>query len=260
MKYGSMDGPLGAATRPFEEIFASAKRIGLAGIEPNVRSYDPDTHPLWSAAGRKRVRGLIESTGVAIPSICDGILNRGGFTGDAATRTRAREHLRRIIEIARDVGARTILVPFFGEGEVKDRRGEDQAIEDLRGLVGEAAAAGVVLAVETSLPAEPWLRIVREVDSPACKVYYDIANAMYYGYQTVPELEGLKDEIVAIHVKDHAAPKGTGPLGQGQVPLKEAGEAIRAIGYDGFLMLETEAGDNPEAATWANYEVMRRYF
>ena len=37
------------------------------------------------------------------------------------------------------------------------------------------------------------------------------------------------------------------PLGQGQVPWQEYLAALREIGFDGFLTIEREVGENPDA-------------
>ena len=47
------------------------------------------------------------------------------------------------------------------------------------------------------------------------------------------------------------------PLGEGSVPFKEYLEALTDIGYKGFLTIEREVGDNPEADIRAAVEFLK---
>ncbi len=55
-----------------------------------------------------------------------------------------------------------------------------------------------------------------------------------YGYDVPAEIRALDDLVCQIHFKD-----GRHFLGEGQVDVKAAAEAIRDIDYKGWFVLET---------------------
>ena len=101
---------------------------------------------------------------------------------------------------------------------------------------------------------------------------FDPANlAMVQGEDPVEGVKNLKDYIVHTHAKDgrllkkinseafyisdvigveHQSEEGffiETPLGDGDVPWKEYIAALKSIGYDGFLTVEREVGEDPVA-------------
>ena len=103
---------------------------------------------------------------------------------------------------------------------------------------------------------EPLQRIMRAVDSPWVGVYQDTSNALYYGHDTVDMLTRLARETVMIHLKD----TGQNFLGEGNVDWPGTLAAVRAMGYDGWLVFETPGGDDPRAAAARNLRFARDTF
>ena len=92
--------------------------------------------------------------------------------------------------------------------------------------------------------------ILDEANAKAAKVNLDPANfVMCAGQDPVEAVHILKDYIVHTHAKDGIKTGETTyqelPLGQGGVPFVEYLAALRDIGYDGFLTIERECGDDP---------------
>ena len=78
-------------------------------------------------------------------------------------------------------------------------------------------------------------------------VYYDVGNAVYLGFDPAEEIETLGKRIVGMHIKDTAKELGDSRLGRGRVDLPAALAAMRRVGYDGWLMLETSPRDGDAA-------------
>ena len=253
-----MDYSLGASGRSVDDMFASARAIGLDGLELSVQSRD-DGHPLWSDAGRAHVRSLCRDSGLQLSALATQVMMRGGFVGDPDTRAQARAHVRDLIAVATDVGVGLILVPFFRGGTIRDDTGARQVVEDLRAVVDIAAQANVVLAVETGLPAERWARLVDDVGSTWCRAYFDLGNAVTNGYDLADDARTLGSRIAGVHVKDSGETKPV-QLGEGRVPLDTSAAVLREIGYDGWYTLETPPGDDPDQNARVNLATMRRHF
>ena len=92
------------------------------------------------------------------------------------------------VEIARD----PVTGINRGFAIVAMSRDEDAsaAIARLKKAAPKAEAAGVVLGVESYLNADEHLRILDAVDSPAVKVYYDVANMNKMGYDVYKDRVG----------------------------------------------------------------------
>ena len=50
------------------------------------------------------------------------------------------------------------------------------------------------------------------------------------------------------------------PLGEGSVPFKEYLDALREIGFNGFLTIEREVGENPVADIRMAANFLRKFF
>src|SRR5690606_23664864 len=71
------------------------------------------------------------------------------------------------IEVARTLGAKNILLAFFGNGELKEENADDmrRVTEVLQELAPRAEKAQIVLGLETYLSAEAHLKIIDAVKS-----------------------------------------------------------------------------------------------
>ena len=105
--------------------------------------------------------------------------------------------------------------------------------------LGRAVAEGYALRAAL---AEQNLAIINRVKSSAVRVYYDVGNSTHNGYDVPQEIRLLGDRICQIHFKDNK-----GYLGEGEVDMKAAGEAMQAIAYTGWVVLETKVIGEREA-------------
>ena len=114
-----------------------------------------------------------------------------------------------------------------------------------------AADRGVTLAFETGQETAELLRTtLDDLASPNLKVNFDPANMLLYDMgDPIEAVAILGDRIRSVHVKDARRPTTPGTwgeevsLGQGQVGMRRFLEALRAVGFQGPLMVEREVGD-----------------
>ncbi|MFO7974411.1 MAG: sugar phosphate isomerase/epimerase family protein [Candidatus Hydrogenedentota bacterium] len=174
---------------------------------------------------------------------------------------RAMAWVEQTIAGTKDLGAKVMLLAFFGKGDLRFGSGKlkekdvDTLVEQLKVLAPKAEKAGVVIGLENTLSAEQNLDIINRVRSDAVRVYYDIGNSTGNGYDVPQEIRLLKDRICQIHFKDKK-----GYLGEGEVDMNAAAKAIRDIGYKGWIVLETKVIDERDADFKRNAAYTRSLF
>ena len=192
MRYGIIEGRLG---QPAEARFGRAREIGFDAVELSFHAEGFQTLPLWTQEGAARVRKLAAEAGVAVKSVCATYFNHYPFASpDAAERERCVEVLRRLIDTSATAGLRTILLPFFGVAELTTAADRELAATMVGRCARQAAAAGVRLGIEATLPVAH-LRAIAALagqDAPgAVGVYYDVGNVCPAGYDAEADLAAL---------------------------------------------------------------------
>ena len=239
MRIGAMQGIL---RRSGSVLVETAAAIGFDGVELDLRP----GNPVFTAEDLQDVRRAAALAGVAIPSLCLGALNGFGFKSpDPAVRERAVEFIRNAIRVAGELGARVVLVPFFGASELFTPEDRERAARGMAGVAPEAERAGVVLAMENTLSAEQDLEMLSAIGSPAVGVYFDVSNAMWWHHNSPDEIRRLGPAIAQIHFKDGSGGHSNAMLGRGHVDYPACVAAMRDIGYDGWVVLESAAPHDP---------------
>lgn len=241
--------------RDFEPtVFSTAAQIGLDGVQLGISNTDQQTLKLRRPEVRREYIDAARRAGVAIVgAACQ-------YRRPLKTEPAAAIVLNDWIEVTRALGARVILVPFFGKPNIVDVNVKEEfgrLVAVLRELGPRAEKAGVILGLENTMSAGDNRKILDAVSSPAVQVYYDIGNSTRNGYPIVEEIRALgKERICEFHIKDNPA-----LLGQGQIDLPAVARAIRDIGYQDWLVLETSTPHHDLIAdTRTNLEYVRRVF
>src|SRR5439155_25659898 len=134
------------------------------------------------------------------------------------------------------------------------RRELDYVIDKFRDLVTEAERTDIIIGFENTLSGEDNRYAVDRISSKAFKVWYDVGNSTFNGYDVPAEIRALgRDRICMFHIKDK------GYLGEGQVNVPEVLKAIGDIGFEGYANLETTSpSGDVEADTRRNFEYLRK--
>jgi sugar phosphate isomerase/epimerase len=241
----------------------TAARLGYEGLEVVTR--DPGQLRGWleveGPGGAAEIREQAARAGCAISSFSLAIYRPVNFAQEDAT---VREDGVRLVSDAlracRHVGGAAVLLPHFDQQRLDVGPAEEERyIDCLRACAPVAERTGVAIALETSFSAAQLTRIVDAVGSPQVGVYQDLANAVIYRQDPAATLRALGSRVVMLHVKDTAPGGGNVALGEGVVDWAACRQAVKGIGYDGWFVLETPAGDDPLANGRRNLEFTRRW-
>ncbi|KAH8256810.1 hypothetical protein KR044_004891 [Drosophila immigrans] len=217
----------------------------------------------WNKAQRLALVDAMLETGIRIPSMCLSGHRRFPFgSHDPALRQRAFDVMEQAIQLAKDVGIRTIqLAGYDVYYEEQDEGTLARFSEGMQWAVDRAAAAQVMLAVEIMDTAfmnsiGKWKAWDALLASPWFTVYPDVGNLSAWGNDVPRELELGIDRIAAIHLKDTYPVTATSPgqfrdvpFGEGCVDFVEVFRTLQRLNYRGAFLIEmwTEKAEEPVA-------------
>ena len=236
LKIGAPDWNLRLEAKPASIQLASS--IGFDGAQISLgHSSDeknPPPHlPLSNPDLLDEFLGESRKNNLPIASTCVEILHRNYLKNDPLGRKWVAES----IPLTKKLGARVILLPFFGKGALQTRAEMDYVAHFLKEIGPEAEKTGVILGLENTISAEDNARILETAQSRAVLVYYDVGNSFNNGFDIYKEIPWLgKDRIGEFHLKDNPH-----LLGQGKIDFERVIEAIVGIGFSGWAQLETVA-------------------
>ena len=262
--------PIGVIINSFRtDIPTSVKKaaeVGAQGIQVYATSGEMAPENL-SKEKRREFLDLVKSNGLIISALC-GDLGGGGFTHPEKNPEKI-EKSKRILDLAKELETNVVTTHIGVVPEDKNHDRYKIMQEACHELAEYADSIDAHFAIETGPETSATLKgFLDSLESTGGGVNLDPANlVMVTGDDPVKAVHNLKKYIVHTHAKDgkqlfYKDPEiiygmkpdviVTGdsfievPLGEGSVPFKEYLEALCDIGYNGFLTIEREVGDNPE--------------
>ncbi|WP_283194377.1 TIM barrel protein [Rhizobium sp. AN80A] len=166
---------------------------------------------------------------------------------DRANQAAFLEGLKRSIEVARRLGAKTLIAQAGDDLAGKTREEQRAALTETLMRAGETLAdSGVRLGVEplnTLIDhvgyflgsTREGLDIARETGRKEIGIIYDIYHSAVMGEETATVIGGDIDKVFHVHVADHP---GRNEPGSGSIDLKARADWLVAQGYRGALGLE----------------------
>lgn len=266
MKIGALDCSL---KKPLPATLKQYQKMGVQGVQIF-------TAPEYLLYGKERlsdIRKMCNDCGLVVSAVC-GDVAWSHFGVEAEWQDRIMVH-ERVVDIAVQLGTKVITTHI---GVVPDSESDpvfQMMVKSIRKAAEISAAQGTCIAVETGPEkAETLLKLIEAVDSKGLGVNLDPANLwMVSRVEADHAVRVLGKYIVHTHAKDGvnhtpgSAAKVYGlreidgtlrkideprptyeevPLGEGGVKWDAYIAELKKIGYDGFLTIEREAGDNPE--------------
>ena len=252
------------------EAIEKAASLGLSGVQiyATTGSFSPET---LTAAQKDTYKAKLSELGLTVSALC-GDMGGYGFEIEADNAERI-EKTKRIIDLACEFGSSVVTthVGVIPDDKTDARYGVMLSALTECGLY--AKEKGVTMAIETGPEKAATLLSFLKDTKGGVGVNLDPANfTMVTGQDAVEAVYMLRDYIVHTHAKDgimidknqsptevyHAFAVGgvealnacrgfrEVPLGEGDVDWDKYLAALLEIGFDGFLTIERECGDDAE--------------
>jgi hexulose-6-phosphate isomerase len=254
VNYWSYPGGLEGSLDPVEFI-RQAKEHGFPAVELAVGDVGSALPVDATEAQCQSWASAAKEAGVALPSLASGLYwSRSLGDADPAAREQAQEDLRRMLQIAHWLGAKTLLtIPgsvdvFFLPSRPAQPYAEvwANATSGLRAALGEAERLGVRIGIENVwnkflLSPGEMASFIDQFGSAWVGAYVDVANLLPFGHAE-DWLRHLGRRVVGVHFKDYRRAVGTiegfVDLLEGDVNWPEVMAALREIGYSGPVVAE----------------------
>ena len=259
---------------PLDTAIRELARIGYDGVEIAVNEgWTGDVDKL-DAAERKRLRALMDETGVELSALVSGHRDQ---VAERAVVDAATERYKRELDLALE-WATPGLIPSMDVAI----GGKSAEWDDLKGLivdrVGEtvrlSAERNVVVALEphsgqaVDTP-DKMLYVIEQVNSPFCRVNFDISHFNIIGIPVEESVRKLAKYTEHTHIKDES---GRYPDHQFLIPGEGGFDYVNylklmdAEGYTGHispeisLMVQRRANYDPILAMEQTYRVVAEAF
>ncbi len=242
------------------DLLPAIRNLGMDGFE--IPMFDPAMLPA------AEIRSAFEQSGLEC-TVC-AILPAGinPISPDASVRESALGHLKQCVEMTACLGAKLLGGPlyapigyFTGHRPTADEW--QWATEAFQSLGDTLDACDVTLSIEPVNRSETFfLRTAKEalalcqaVSHPRVGVTMDTFHANIEEKNPAAAILSLRDRLRHMHIGEN----DRSLLGQGHVDFPAIVEALREIGYQGYLMIEgfgflPEVKDGP-GALWAERNV-----
>jgi sugar phosphate isomerase/epimerase/dienelactone hydrolase len=133
----------------------------------------------------------------------------------------------------------------------------DSVIARLKVAGKLAEKAGVIIGIETSLSAKEEVELLKQLGSPAIKIYFNFSNPLKEGRNLVSEIKILgKDRISMIHAtnKDSVWLEN-----DPQINMYQVKKTLDEIGWSGWLVIERSRDAKKPSDTKFNYGANTAY-
>lgn len=256
--------------KPHIDGILEASKLGIQGVQ--IYATTGEFSPKTLTVEKKKVyKNLLSDKDLVVSALC-GDMGGYGFEKSEDNQERIKA-TKEIIDLAVEFGTNVVTTHIGVIPDDKKNPRYKVMLDALTECGNYAKEKGVMLAIETGPEkANTLLEFLKDTDG-GVGVNFDPANfTMVTGQDAVEAVYILKDYIVHTHAKDgimidmnqnptdvyHAFAEGgvdalnacdgfkEVPLGMGQVDWDKYLLALKEIGYDGFLTIERETGENPD--------------
>ncbi|HTL57077.1 MAG TPA: sugar phosphate isomerase/epimerase family protein [Candidatus Limnocylindrales bacterium] len=254
-----------------EDVLAHAARVGYQGVEVAPFTLANSVCDI-SASDRQKIREAAARHAIEIAGIHWVLVKPDGLFinhPDAGIRQRTREYFCALVDFCADLGGKVMVVGSPKQRNVPEGVSREQAwewaTECFRDAVKKAEDRAVTICFEPLTPAETnfintaveAIQFTQRLSSPRFKIILD-AKAMCSEAKPIPQ---IIRESWPHFAHFHANDKNMKGPGFGEVDFKPIAEALKEVGYGGFVSVEVfKFDEGAEAIAQRSIEYLKKVF
>jgi D-psicose/D-tagatose/L-ribulose 3-epimerase len=239
----------GGVTAEHFPLLGKLKAAGFDGVELPVFGGKPDEY--------KPIRAELDKQGLKCTTVTILGKDNNAISPDAATRAKAVEWLKTVVDINHVLGSETVVGPyhsaigeFSGQGPTADEK--KWSADVLRQVAEHAKQANLMMAIEYLNRFECYflttatqaVELVKAVNHPNFKTMYDTFHAHIEEKSQDAAIRTVAPVLGHVHISEN----DRGTPGTGQVNWDAAFKALKEIKYDGWLTIEAFGRALPDLA------------
>ena len=176
----------------------------------------------------------------------------GYYAQSFCNRTAYIKSIEDCIKTMQLMNVKTAFLPLGVQCDLKKMpQVRDSVIARLKVAGKMAQDAGVVIAIETALSAKEEVQLLKEINSPAIKIYFNFSNPLKEGRDLITELKILgKDRIAMIHATNKDS---VWLQNDTQLDMYKVKKCLDEMGYIGWLVIERSRDAKKPSDTKYNY-------
>jgi D-psicose/D-tagatose/L-ribulose 3-epimerase len=238
--------------KELEPLFLRIREWGFDGVEIFVSPEVPSN--LRAVKDVLDTANLDRTTCSVLPK------NANLVSPQAEVRVRGIDYLKKCVARTAELDARLLCGPLYAALGVMtgSRRTKEEwswAVEGLRTVARDAQELGITLCLEPLNRFETYFlntledaaRLVREIGAPNVRVHFDTFHANIEELNPAAALRSIARELGHVHISEN----DRGVPGTGHNDWRGVLLALKEIGYDGWLTIESFGRPEPQLAAAA---------
>jgi D-psicose/D-tagatose/L-ribulose 3-epimerase len=239
----------GGVTAEHFPLLGKLRAAGFDGVEVPVFGGAP--------ADYKPIRAELDRQGLKCTTVTILTKETNAVSPDAATRQKAVDWLKTVVEINHVLGAETLCGPyhsaigeFSGTGPTADEK--KRSADVLRTVADFAKQANLMMAIEYLNRFECYVlntaagaaELVRMVNHPNFRTMYDSFHAHIEEKDPAAAIRTVAPVLAHVHISEN----DRGTPGTGQVNWDATFKTLKEVKYDGWLTIEAFGRALPDLA------------
>lgn len=234
-----------------------AKEIGADGLEIDMGGLGTRTtfeNQLLTDSVRQLFLTKAKELNLEIFSVA----MTGYYAQSFCGRAEYRQSIADCIRTMQLMNVKTAFLPLGIQCDLKKDPGVHDSVVARLKIAGKMALeAGVVIAIETSLSAAEEVKLLKEINSPAIKIYFNFSNPLKEGRNLLSELQILgKDRIAMIHASNKDS---VWLQNDPQIDMKAVKQTLDKMKWAGWLVIERSRDATKPQDVKGNYGANTAY-
>lgn len=233
------------------------KDLGADGVEVDMGGLGKRPtfdNALLTDSVRQLYLNKIKELNIEIPSLA----MTGYYAQSFCEREEYKQSIADCIKTMQLMNVKIAFLPMGVQCDlVKNPALRSKVVARLREAGKMAEAAGVVIGIETPLSAKEQVKLLKEIGSPAIKIYFNVADVLGAGRDVCKELATLgRNRICQIHCTNK---DGVWLQNDPQVDMKKIKQTLDKMKWSGWLVVERSRDATQATNVKANYGANTKY-